>query len=68
MYWIPAIFIFFELIFINYISYFVKNQAAIKLYEKYKNPNLKNYIFEKYEVIRIIGNIFAIVIFFWNNI
>lgn len=44
MYWIPAIFIFFELIYINYLDSMIRYLNCKILNEKFDDYNLKRYI------------------------
>jgi len=44
MYWIPAIFIVFELLFLNYLDQILRYSNAIILSKKYKDKKLEEYI------------------------
>ena len=44
MYWIPAFFILFELVFINYLDKMIRSANATFLLNKYKDEDLAKYI------------------------
>jgi hypothetical protein len=60
VYWIPAIFIFLEFVFIMSLDSMVKNINAKIIYERYKDPNLAKYIKENYKGTEILSAILAI--------
>jgi uncharacterized ion transporter superfamily protein YfcC len=60
MYWIPAFFIFFEIIFFLSVDTIVRYDNIKILYQKYKNSELKNYSEKHFHGINVINSILAI--------
>ena len=60
MYWIPAFFIFLEIILILSLDNLVRYGNIKFLYEKYKNSELKEYANLHFHGIAIVNSIFAI--------
>lgn len=49
MYWLPAIFIFVEILFLFYVDKMISYTSSLSLYKKYKDESLKEYITEEYK-------------------
>ena len=60
MYWIPAFFIFFEIIFFLSVDNIVRYNNIKSLYVKYKDSALKNYIEKNFYGINVINSLLAI--------
>ena len=61
MYWIPAFFIFTEIVFILSVDKLVTYGNAKFLLDKYKDESLKRYIQSTYHGIDVITNIFGFI-------
>lgn len=60
MYWIPAIFIFLEILLIVSLDNLIRYGNIKFLYEKYKNSDLKEYVNKHFHGIGAINSIFAL--------
>jgi len=69
MYWLPAIFIFVEILYIYHVSDLISYVNATILYKKYKDENLESYIKNKYKdsivTYFIIGGLIALEVIYF---
>ena len=62
MYWIPAFFIFFEIIFFLSVDNIVRYNNIKSLYLKYKDSELKTYIEKNFHGINVTNSLLALVL------